>query len=187
MKTLNLKKIIAEEIRNVLNEDAFRRIVITTTKADLISDEANKFIARPDMKQNYPCKIKITPGVKPNTLVIDISGSGATVMGMKLSDLAKKFDKAAIVKTKQEIKRTAVKEGTDSDLSNYMFFEDLKSIKRMAEKLLALDCHEVDELICNGHDWAEDHVANAKSKLGEVTGFFMNHFEDSSTALVTKL
>jgi hypothetical protein len=87
---------------------------------------------------------------------------------------------------REEVKK-ALKETSETGLSNYMFFEDLQSIKRMAEKLLALDSHKVDELICNGHDWAEEHVAVAKSKLGDVTGFLMNQFEDSTPALVGKI
>jgi len=54
----------------------------------------------------------------------------------------------------------------------------------MCEKLLALDPSKMDQMITDGHDWAEDHIAVAKAKLGDVTGFFMNHLgTDSSTAL----
>jgi len=105
-----LRALIAEEIKRVLNEDAFRRIVITTGKSKEVQTEIEKFVARPEMKKDYPVKLKITKGVKPNTLVVDISGEGATVMGTKLGDQAKKIDKAAVVKTKTEIKRVPVSE-----------------------------------------------------------------------------
>jgi hypothetical protein len=72
----------------------------------------------------------------------------------------------------------------NEEFANYMVFEDLKSIHRMCEKLLALDPSKMDQMITDGHDWAEDHIAVAKAKLGDVTGFFMNHLgTDSSTAL----
>jgi uncharacterized Rossmann fold enzyme len=109
MKASELRAIIKEEIRSVLTEDAFRRIVITSHKAKEITKELEIFTKRPEMKRDYPVKLTIKPGVKPDTVVVDISGPGATVMGTKLSDVAKKLDKTAIVKTKMEIKRVPVK------------------------------------------------------------------------------
>lgn len=109
MKASELRAIIKEEIRGVLTEDAFRRIVITSQKAKEITKELELFTKRPEMKRDYPVKLTIKPGVKPGTVVVDIAGPGATVMGTKLSDVAKKLDKLAIVKTKMEIKRTPVK------------------------------------------------------------------------------
>lgn len=109
MNTSEFRKLIREEVKKALNEDAFRRIVITSNKTKDITKEILKFAERIDIKQDYPVKLKVTPGVQKNTIVIDISGAGATVMGTKLSDLAKKLDKTAIVKTKTEIKRVPVK------------------------------------------------------------------------------
>lgn len=109
MKASELRAIIKEEIKNILTEDAFRRIVITSQKAKEITKELELFTKRPEMKRDYPVKLTIKPGVKPDTVVVDIAGPGATVMGTKLSDVAKKLDKLAIVKTKMEIKRVPVK------------------------------------------------------------------------------
>lgn len=109
MKLSDLKTIIKEEIVSILTEDAFRRIVITSKKAKEITKELETFTKRTEMKRDYPVKLTIKPGVKPDTVVVDIAGPGATVMGTKLSDVAKKLDKTAIVKTKTEIKRTPVK------------------------------------------------------------------------------
>jgi len=109
MKASELRAIIKEEIKNILTEDAFRRIVITSQKAKEITKELELFTKRPEMKRDYPVKLTIKPGVKPDTVVVDIAGPGATVMGTKLSDVAKKLDKTAIVKTKMEIKRVPVK------------------------------------------------------------------------------
>ena len=109
MKASELRAIIKEEIQNILTEDAFRRIVITSQKAKEITKELELFTKRPEMKRDYPVKLTIKPGVKPDTVVVDIAGPGATVMGTKLSDVAKKLDKTAIVRTKTEIKRVPVK------------------------------------------------------------------------------
>lgn len=109
MKLSELRNLIKEEIASVLNEDAFRRIVITSKKAKEITKELETFTKRPEMKRDYPVKLTIKTGVKPDTVVVDIAGPGATVMGTKLSDVAKKLDKTAIVKTKTEIKRVPIK------------------------------------------------------------------------------
>jgi len=109
MNVEQFRNLIKEEIRNILKEDAFRRIVITSKKAKEITKEMQAFAKRPEMKRDYPVKLTIKPGVKPDTVVVDIAGAGATVMGTKLGDLAKKLDKTAEIKTKKEIKRVPVK------------------------------------------------------------------------------
>ena len=108
MKLNELRSLIKEEITNLLKKDAFRRIVITSSKNKEITKEIELFTKRPDLKKDYPVKLTIKPGVKPNTIVVDISGPGATVMGTKLGDLAKKLDKTATIKTKLEIKRKPI-------------------------------------------------------------------------------
>ena len=67
MKASELRAIIKEEIQNILTEDAFRRIVITSQKAKEITKELELFTKRPEMKRDYPVKLTIKPGVKPDT------------------------------------------------------------------------------------------------------------------------
>jgi hypothetical protein len=57
---------------------------------------------------------------------------------------------------------------------NYMFFENLKTIKQSIEELMTLDPIMVDQILQDGHDWAEDHIATAKESIDQVTHFFMN-------------
>jgi hypothetical protein len=57
---------------------------------------------------------------------------------------------------------------------NYMFFSNLEQIKRQCEKLLELDPHMIDDIINNGHDWADDHVTEAKTNMDQVFDFLMN-------------
>lgn len=104
-----LRKAISEHVRSILTEDAFRRIIITSPKVKDINGELEKFINRSDIKSNYPGKVKLTVGVKPDTLIVDISAQGATVLGIKVGDIAKKHDRNAVIKTKTEIKRTPIK------------------------------------------------------------------------------
>jgi len=58
--------------------------------------------------------------------------------------------------------------------ANYMFFSNLQQIKRQCEMLLNLDPQKVDDIIQNGHDWADDHVSEAKTNMDQVFDFMMN-------------
>ncbi|MCX8483126.1 MAG: hypothetical protein ORN50_06055, partial [Crocinitomicaceae bacterium] len=45
---------------------------------------------------------------------------------------------------------------------------------RQCEMLLKMDPKELDNIIKNGHDWADDHVSEAKNNMDQVFDFFMN-------------
>jgi hypothetical protein len=57
---------------------------------------------------------------------------------------------------------------------NYMTIANLKTIQRNVEILLAMDPIKMDEILKNGHDWAEDHISVANENLDQVTKFFTN-------------
>lgn len=57
---------------------------------------------------------------------------------------------------------------------NYMFFSNLKQIMRQCKMLLEFDPQMIDEILQNGHDWADDHVTEAKTNMDQVFDFFMN-------------
>ena len=60
-----------------------------------------------------------------------------------------------------------------SNTKNYMFFQNLKTIKKMVDAMLQMDPAQVDHMISNGHDWASDHIATSKDDVEEVGGFLM--------------
>lgn len=60
---------------------------------------------------------------------------------------------------------------------NYMFFNNLKTIKRNIDNLLSLDEAKVDELLKNGHDWAVDHISTSKDDIEEVSNFISNNLK----------
>jgi len=60
------------------------------------------------------------------------------------------------------------------DYANYMFFSNLEQIKRQCEMLLDMDPDKIDDIIQNGHDWADDHISEAKTNLDQVFDFFKN-------------
>lgn len=75
----------------------------------------------------------------------------------------------------KRVKKTAekLKKSMNEDLNNYMFFQNLKTIKQMVDELLKLDEKMVDSILSNGHDWAEDHIATSKDDIEEVHNFLM--------------
>jgi hypothetical protein len=82
-----------------------------------------------------------------------------------------------VVKLTETDLNNLVKKILDEQLqepANYMFFSNLEQIKRQCEKLLELDPHMIDEILQNGHDWADDHVTEAKTNMDQVFDFLMN-------------
>lgn len=79
----------------------------------------------------------------------------------------------------------SIKESFDAnephkEMEHYMFFGNLKTIKRSIDKLLSLDASAIDKIIHNGHDWAEDHIATSKDDIEEVCDFLCNHLESKT-------
>lgn len=58
--------------------------------------------------------------------------------------------------------------------TNYMFFKNLETIKRCIEEIMEMDQDAIDELLTNGHDWANDHMSTSKDDVEEVTTFIKN-------------
>ena len=61
---------------------------------------------------------------------------------------------------------------------NYMFFSNLEQILRQCDILLNLDKNVIEDILQNGHDWADDHVSVAKENMDQVLDFLMNQTED---------
>ena len=56
----------------------------------------------------------------------------------------------------------------------YMFFSNLQQIRRQCDLLLDLDESMIESILDNGHDWAQDHVSEAKNNMDQVFDFLMN-------------
>ena len=56
---------------------------------------------------------------------------------------------------------------------NYMFFGNIEQMKRQCELLMQEDKDQIDGIL-KQHDWAQDHIAEAKSLLDQVFDFLMN-------------
>jgi hypothetical protein len=59
----------------------------------------------------------------------------------------------------------------------YMFFQNIKQIKRQCEEMLSMDKNKVDEVLKSGHDWAADHISTSKDDVEEVYNFLKSKCE----------
>lgn len=63
------------------------------------------------------------------------------------------------------------------EMENYMFFQNLHTLKRAIDELLELDPSQVDQILSDGHGWALDHVATSVDDVEEVYHFLANSIE----------
>jgi hypothetical protein len=100
------------------------------------------------------------------------------------SHMADKVDNMKKIKLTEsdltKIIQRIIKEGDSEMYTNYMFFSNLEQIKRQCEKLLSMDKSMIDNIIQNGHDWADDHISEAKNNMDQVFDFFMGKVNEDS-------
>ena len=60
------------------------------------------------------------------------------------------------------------------EMKRYMFFSNLEQIRRQADLLLDLDHSQIEDILEDGHDWADDHITVSKENLDQVFDFLMN-------------
>ena len=84
--------------------------------------------------------------------------------------------KKSIKLTESDLNRIVKKviKEQEQEQANYMFFSNLEQIKRQCEMILEMDPNQLDEIIQNGHDWADDHISEAKTNIDQVFDFFKN-------------
>jgi len=63
---------------------------------------------------------------------------------------------------------------------NYMFFSNLEQIKRQCEMMMEMEPSMLDDIIQNGHDWADDHISEAKTNIDQVFDFLKNEMDKDS-------
>ena len=62
---------------------------------------------------------------------------------------------------------------------NYMFFSNLKQMRRQIDIMLNdFNPQWIDDMLCDGHDWADDKISESKSNIDSVFDFFMNKKEE---------
>jgi hypothetical protein len=72
----------------------------------------------------------------------------------------------------------------EKESSRYMFFSNLEQMRRQCDLLLDLDHEMVESILENGHDWAQDHIAEAKNNMDQVFDFIMNESKKDDQDMV---
>lgn len=85
---------------------------------------------------------------------------------------------------KEQIK-SILNEG-EHDQQNYMFFQNLHTIKKMIDKMLELNPQEVDTLLSNGHAWAVDHISTSTDDVSEVATWLCNELSNNSNNMMNE-
>jgi hypothetical protein len=65
----------------------------------------------------------------------------------------------------------------------YMFFSNLEQIRDQASELLKYDKNQVEQLLDNGHDWAQDHIASSTESIDQVYDFMKNNLNDQTNMM----
>jgi len=65
----------------------------------------------------------------------------------------------------------------------YMFFSNLEQIQTQASELLKYDKNQVEQLLDNGHDWAQDHIASSTESIDQVYDFMKNNLNDQTNIM----
>ena len=85
--------------------------------------------------------------------------------------------------TETELSKLIKKMINEQESSRYMFFSNLEQMKRQCDILLDMDEDEVSSILENGHDWAQDHIAEAKNNMDQVFDFLMNETERDNSEM----
>jgi len=152
MKKLELRQLIREEVKKVIKET---KITPEAAYIHQITDSGQ------EAAQNF----------------IDDNN----IDGKKLADYVKqhrntkeKYNIRDIIAGTGVKTDTFVKKLLKEDGEHYMFFENLKIIKKAVDEMLNLDKQMVDDILSDGHDWAEDHMATSKDDVEEVYNFLIH-------------
>ena len=57
---------------------------------------------------------------------------------------------------------------------NYMFFDNIEQMERQCNMLMKYDKNTIDSIM-KKHDWAQDHISEAKSLLDQVFDFLKSN------------
>jgi len=82
--------------------------------------------------------------------------------------------------SESDLNRLVKKVLSEQEQENYMFFSNLKQMKRQLEMIMEMDPAMVDNIIQNGHDWADDHISEAKTNIDQVFDFLKNEMDKES-------
>ena len=85
------------------------------------------------------------------------------------------------MKNLSRIINSVLREEDERKSSRYMFFSNLEQMRRQCDLLLDMDHDMIEEILENGHDWAQDHISEAKNNMDQVFDFLMNESKEEGT------
>lgn len=129
-----------------------------------IKTTLKEFDSGKDVKKTED-KLKDTIDVVKRTLSVDDKEAKDVVQGMYSGEGHEDMNEA---------------EGGDNSSKNYMFWQNLKTMKHSIEELLKMSQDDVDTLLENGHAWAVDHIATSSDDVEEVYHFIEANCEACS-------
>ena len=91
------------------------------------------------------------------------------------------------MKNLDSIIKRVIRETHDEKSSRYMFFSNLEQMRRQCDLLLDLDHEMVESILENGHDWAQDHISEAKNNMDQVFDFLMNESKKDCMELIMNI
>jgi hypothetical protein len=71
-----------------------------------------------------------------------------------------------------------IKKILKEESERYMFFSNLEQMRRQCDLLLDMDHDMIEQILENGHDWAQDHISEAKNNMDQVFDFLMNESKE---------
>jgi hypothetical protein len=87
------------------------------------------------------------------------------------------------MKNLNSIIKKVIKETHEERSSRYMFFSNLEQMRRQCDLLLDLDHGMIESILEHGHDWAQDHISEAKNNMDQVFDFLMNESKKNGMEL----
>jgi len=85
------------------------------------------------------------------------------------------------MKNLSRIINSVLREEDKKRSSRYMFFSNLEQMRRQCDLLLDMDHDMIEQILENGHDWAQDHISEAKNNMDQVFDFLMNESKEEGT------
>lgn len=142
----------------------------TEPKNDRMIDELKKYlISLRDYYDNKP------NNKKPDELNKDANVllSAIKTLLIDVSD-TQKYIRLGSTYNESVFSTTIGKMLSEQKTQRYMFFSNLEQMRRQCDLLLDLNHDEVESLLDDGHDWAQDHISEAKNNMDQVFDFIMN-------------
>ena len=91
--------------------------------------------------------------------------------------------KKVIKLSESDLSRIIKKVINEQESSRYMFFSNLQQMRRQCDMLLDMDQSMVEEILEDGHDWAQDHISEAKKIMDQLFDFLMNETKKDNTEM----